>query len=182
MSYSRSRTHIATETKYSKIRREVIEDANAILPVQLKSVVSYSLITQKAIIEQRSWHNTFGRRVEWDWERDDYGYYHFLYQEPKRFELAIWWREMKLCALSLGQPTWSGSRLRLDFIESAPGDNPLKGSTFNLIEIAARIYAKHIDAHEIRLMKPVNANVIDFYCSKGYEYNSRGNFCFKVLR
>ncbi|ABC29650.1 conserved hypothetical protein [Hahella chejuensis KCTC 2396] len=178
----KSRSHVSTESKYTKIRAEVIEAANKLVPVQFQPAVTYSLITRKALFEQRSWHGTYGRRVDWDWEKDDYGYNHFLYQEPKRFEMALWWREMKLCALALGQPTWSGSRLRVDFMEAAPGDNPLKGEIFRFIELAAILYARRIDAHEVRLMKPVNSDVVSYYNSQGYQYDRRGNFCYKVLR
>ncbi|WP_041598742.1 hypothetical protein [Hahella chejuensis] len=173
---------MSTESKYSKIRREVVEMANELLPIHYKHSVSYGLIDMKALMEHRSWHGAPGRKVNWDWERGDYGYNHYLYQEPKRFEIAVWWRQMKLCGLSLGQPTWSGSRLRLDFIEATPLDNPIKGLTFSFIERAAELYAMRIDANEIRLMKPISAGVIDYYGKKGYAYNSRENYCYKVLR
>src|SRR5690606_39641158 len=53
----------------------------------------------------------------WSWRK---GFGSYAKYHPKRFELAIWFAKAQLCGLSLGKPTYSGSRLRLDFIEGAP--------------------------------------------------------------
>ncbi len=59
---TKSRTHRTTEEKFSRYRQEAIDGAIAVLPIQYRSIISYSGITHKALIEARSWQDVNERR------------------------------------------------------------------------------------------------------------------------
>lgn len=87
-----------------------------------------------------------------------------------------------LCSVSLGRPTWSAGKLRLDMIESAPEKTPLSGQTTKLTIIAAETYADIIGASQIRIMNPINSKVRSHYESLGFTYvGGKSDYCIKDL-
>jgi len=87
-----------------------------------------------------------------------------------------------LCGASIGRPTFSGNKLKLDFIEANPTGSSLHGTITDIVILAGRIYAKSIGASQLRIMHPINERVRDHYLSKGgFSYNERGNFCFQEI-
>lgn len=171
-------THKNAEDKYQLIREASRKAALEIMPMALSSFASLRDIDQAALVQTKIWQQVPDRQVDWPWNS---GHYFYAKRNPKRFELAIWFHS-KLCALSIGRPTWSGSRLRLDFVEASPVNNPLKGNVFPVTLVAAETYAEAIGATQIRIMNPINAKVRSHYESFGFIYaGSKLDFCYRDL-
>ena len=175
------------KSRYEILRqmaREVVhEDLASVMPNKygaaiLKSNISLDGLTFQCLKELRKWEKNGLRRVTWDWDTVQKKYR----AHPKRFELSIWHKELFLCSASIGKPTWSGSMLRLDFIEANPNGSPLTALITDINLLCYRVYAKTIGANQLRIMHPVNEKVRDHYLSKkGFSYNEKGNFCFQDL-
>ncbi len=183
-------THKATEDKYQFLRAKSLEIAAAGLPlvmkngagqaVNVRNEVNLTGIDFKAKVQANSWQGSAFRRVDWPWMQSVGSY---AWANPKRFELAIWHRELFLCGLALGRPTWSGNRLRLDFIEAAPQKTALSGLVLDITVIAAEAYADAIGASQLRIMNPINEKVRNHYLNsnRGFSFDQRENFCYKDL-
>lgn len=163
--------HKYAEGKYQSLRESSLRIAEATLPSSLKSVVNLDGINALALARANLWEQSPQRHddASWSWRK---GFGSYAKYHPKRFELAIWFAKAQLCGLSIGKPTYSGSKLRLDFIEGAPGKHPLKGKVVELTIAAAEAYADSIGAEQIRIMRPVNAEVIRYYEKHGFTYFS----------
>lgn len=173
--------------RYDELRDMALEVAHEQLPQIIKGHKGISI--HRSDIELRGldfptfqklsrWEE-FGRRVaDWDWNevRKKYKCH------PKRFELSIWHRKTFLCGASIGRPTWSGNKLRLDFIEASPAGSKLSGAIADIVILTGKVYAKAIGASQLRIMHPVNEKVKNYYLSKGgFSYDSKGNFCFQEI-
>jgi len=126
----------------------------------------------------QKWKDSGQRVAPWDWDdiRKKYK------SHPKRFELSIWHKELFLCGASIGKPTFSKNKLRLDFIEANPMGSPLQGTITDIVILSGSLYAKAIGATQVRIMHPINDRVREHYMSKGrFKYNEKGNFCFKDI-
>ncbi|WP_147271863.1 hypothetical protein [Corallincola holothuriorum] len=55
--------------------------------------------------------------------------------------------------------------MRLDVIERSPLHNLLKGKVTDISIAALRFYARSIDASQLRIMRPLNEELIRFYQS-----------------
>lgn len=161
--------HKLAESKYQGFRESSLRIAEATLPAGLKGVVNLHEINALALARAQQWEYSANRHEDasWSWRK---GFGSYAKQHPKRFELAIWFAKAQLCGLSLGKPTYSGSRLRLDFIEGAPGNHPLKGRVVEVTIAAAEAYADSIGAEQLRIMRPVNVDVIRYYETHGFTY------------
>lgn len=183
-------THKHAEDGYELLRQKSRQITESTLPsvmlnsngqaIDLKDAVRLNGIDFISKAKAREWDNSPLRRVDWNWHK---GVDHYAWRNPKRFELAIWYRDLFLCGLSLGRPTWSGSKLRLDFIEASPKKTPLTGLITDITISAVETYADAIGAVQLRIMNPVNDQVKKHYLhsSRGFSYNSKGDFCFKDL-
>jgi len=192
MQAQQSRSHITVEDKYEKIRVNARQDAMSSMPlvmsndkgqgINLKGEVKLGGIDFKAIVQSKLWDSSPLRRSEItiSWTDAARKYSRTV---PKRFELAIWHRESFLCGLALGQPTWSGSKLRLDLIEGSPDKNALSGLITDITLIAAEVYADSIGASQLRIMNPINEKVRNHYMrsDRGFSYDKRGDFCYRDL-
>ena len=103
------------------------------------------------------------RKVGWDWAA---GYSVFRFRHPKRFELAAW-GQGTLMALSLGRPTYNGNHLRLDFVEAQPRTLGPRPALFDDVLVAYGVYGRLLNAKQIRIMHPVNAEVRSHYENYG---------------
>lgn len=177
----------ATSDRYENLRALALKVSHEQLPkiiknkqgvAILKSEISLRGLDFETYETLARWKSSDQRVVKWDW--DDV---RRLYKaHPKRFELSIWHRDLFLCGASIGKPTQSGSKLRVDFIEAAPENSILDGVLTDLVIVAGTMYAKAIGASQIRIMKPVNEKVKDYYLSKpGFLFDAKGNFCFKDI-
>jgi len=88
---------------------------------------------------------------------------------PKRFELAIW-KSNALCGLPIGRPSFNGTRLRLDYAERSPDSCPIRGYVMLVNLLAAEAYALTIGAEEVRIMHPMNQQLVNYYSRFGYKY------------
>ena len=170
-------THKSAEERYESYRELARASAQEALPIDLRNKVRFDKIDFRALTIAKGWDDSPLRKKDWNWSTE-----HSLYSfaNPKRFELSIW-HQHELCALSMGRPTWNGSRLRLDSVEAAPTKHPLSKKVLPLTVLALEEYAEQIGAHQIRIMNPVNEQVRDYYVSLGFAYNPTGNYCWREI-
>src|SRR5690554_5373105 len=135
-------THRSAERKYSEFRQVAMDSVRRRLPYADKSKISLRNIDGSALSESEKWECLRDRQVDWPWKT---GYCHYSFSYPKRFELAIWYDNL-LCSLSLGRPSYMGTRLRLEFIESRPAEHPLAGRVTPIVLSVAEVYAGLIGA------------------------------------
>lgn len=180
-SYTQVKNHYDTlrETArgiaYEQLPSTLLNKQGALI---LKNTITLDGLTFNCQKELRKWEKTSLRRVTWDWSMVLKKYC----SHPKRFELSIWHKNLFLCGATIGKPTWSGSKLRLDFIEASPIRSPLSGLIVDLTIIAGAAYAETIGATQLRIMHPVNDNVKNLYLSKqGFAYNRCEDFCYRNL-
>lgn len=166
-------THRDAEERYTKIRRSVLDEVNKEFFRSNAHRQKAKLIDQMALAASRRWQNSPWRRVEWDWVA---GYSAFKFRYPKRFELALWYQD-ELASLTLGRPTYNGTKLRLDFIEGSP-DRPEGVKLFQPTFIAMVGYAQALGANELRVMNPINDDVKQYYIGFGLNYVSKGNYLY----
>lgn len=159
-------THLDAEGRYEALRQESRIQAQSVLPPNLKGSVSLKGIDQKALIHAKAWEHDYNRTVNWEWQE---GYNIYKMRYPKRFELSIW-KSNILCGLSIGRPSYHGTRLRLDFAERAPSNCPIRGYVMQLILLGAESYALNIGAEEVRIMHPLNERLVNYYNRLGYKY------------
>lgn len=67
-----------------------------------------------------------------------------------------------------------GSHLRLDFIEALPENNPLKGRVVPIVISTAELYGTIVGASQLRIINPLDTNLIEYYSSFGYRYINEG--------
>lgn len=169
-------THLDAEQRYSQVRLNTVKAAQ----IKLNKIAEYKSIELKCIDSKvakmaKWWANSEKRQVDWDWVE---GYSAFKFRYPKRFELLVW-SKGELLSLSLGRPTYYGSSMRLDFIEANPeisGPRVFPATLFTMIT-----YAELLGATEIRVMKPINSDVRNYYQSFGLTYVSKGDYLFMRL-
>lgn len=166
-------THLEAEQRYEKLRKIALETAQAGVQNNLK----LTTITTEALAETHKWSTSPARRVDWDWVN---GYADFKIRYPKRFEVAIWFQQ-GLISLSLGRPTYHGNALRLDFVEARPRDLGERPPVFDEVLVAYGIYARMINANQIRIMHPINSDVKSYYESFGYQYNPKQDYLFREV-
>lgn len=122
-----------------------------------------------SLSHSKRWEISESRKddANWSWEDSIPSY---SYRNPKRFDLAIWYANSQLCGLCIGKPTFTGARLRLDVIEGSPLNHPLKGKVVSISISAAEAYADLIGADQIRIMRPLNKDLIRYYQNHGFTY------------
>ena len=84
----------------------------------------------------------------------------------------------KLCALALGRPSYSGTFMRLDFIEKAPTNCPFSSDMVPISILAYETYAKRIGAKQFRIIDPINDKVLRSYLQHGgftHHLGQKGN-------
>lgn len=184
------KTHKITEDKYDLLRAYARDLAAGSLPtvalnnrgqaINLKQSVNLTSIDLRSKIASKEWNASPTRKMDWNWKT---GVDSYAWLNPKRFELAIWHQNIFLCGLAIGRPTWSGNKLRLDFIEASPTTTPLTGLVTDITILAAEAYADAIGAVQIRIMNPINDKVRAHYLKpeRGFSFNEKYNFCFKDL-
>lgn len=90
------------------------------------------------------------------------------------------WQQSALISLSRSAHV-SRSALRLDFIEARPrnlGDRP---AVFEEVLVAHGIYARLINARQIRIMHPINDEVRAYYESFGYRYVAQHDYLYREV-
>lgn len=169
-------THRDAEQRYTTYRKAVIDEVNKDFISQKESLYKATLIDNEALIKSVRWEQSPKRRVDWDWIN---GYSTFKFRYPKRFEMALWYKN-KLASLSLGRPTYNGHSLRLDYIEGSP-EKSENVKVFEPTLIAMIAYAEAIGANELRVMNPINTAVRQHYERFGLQYIADGDYLFIKL-
>lgn len=156
-------SHRRAEDKYKNIRSIAHEITMEELPYQDKMAIA---LTDINVVALNAISSAKERGVDWDW---NFGIRSYRKRYPNRFELAIWYNST-VCGLSLGRPSYHGSRVRLDFIERVPGtNNPLVGRVTPIAVTAYEVYARLIDAKQVRIISPAEA-LIDYYTALNYVF------------
>ncbi len=164
-------THFDAEKRYSELRKQALSATMAVLD----NNIVLSEINSNALSSALLWNKSQVRIKDWDWFE---GYSLFKFRYPKRFEMALW-HSSKLIGITMGRPTFYGSAMRLDIVEASPSDLGDRPSIFESVLVAYGIYARLINAKQIRIMNPVNDAVKSYYESFGYEYRVKGDYLFK---
>lgn len=170
-------THLDAELRYSIIRKEALNAATEILSNQNGPSIILSEINSQALNASKEWQKSKTRIKNWDWVE---GYAVFKFRYPKRFEMALW-ESKKLIGLSMGRPTYQGTALRLDVVEASPSDLGDRPSIFETVLLGYGIYARLINAKQIRIMNPANEKVKTYYEKYHYQYVASGDYLFKEV-
>lgn len=180
-SYTQIKSHYemlritAREIAHEQLASTLLNKQGALI---LKNNITLDGLSFNCQKELRKWEKMSARRVTWDWDKVLKSYR----AHPKRFELSIWHKELFLCSASIGKPTCSGGKLRLDYLESTPMGTPLDGLITDITIAAGVVYARAIGAIQLRIMNPVNDKVKKHYLSKpGFAYDQKENFCYRDL-
>lgn len=166
-------THRDAEERYTIIRKAVLDEVNKEFHSSNQHSLKAKLIDGTALNQSQRWGLSSRRKVDWDWVE---GYAAFKFRYPKRFEIALWHNDT-LAGLSLGRPTYQGSRLRLDFIEGNP-EKPNDVKVFEPVFLAMVGYAEALGASELRIMNPINGDVRRYYERFGFAYVSKGDYLY----
>jgi hypothetical protein len=170
-------THLDAEKRYSIIRKEALIAATEIIQRSNNKRMKLSEIDSNALIAFRAWKLSGIRVKDWDWVE---GYNSFRFRYPKRFEMALW-ATNSLIGLSMGRPTYHGTALRLDVVEASPLDINERPSIFDSVLLAYGIYARLINAKQIRIMHPVNKEVRSYYERFSYRYVANGDYLYREV-
>lgn len=170
-------THVDAEIRYSRLRKEALSVASEILKSGGGTGIALTEINAAALNASKAWSTSKVRIKDWDWVE---GYNVFKLRYPKRFEMALW-HSSRLIGLSIGRPTYQGTALRLDVVEAAPSDLGERPSIFEAVLLGYGIYARLVNAKQIRIMNPVNEKVKTYYERFGYKYVAAGDYLFKEV-
>jgi hypothetical protein len=170
-------THQDAENRYSKIRKEALKAASEILSGRGEEKINLTEINANALNASKEWMRSNSRIKNWDWVE---GYSVFRFRYPKRFEMALW-ESSKLIGLSMGRPTYQGTALRLDVVEAAPSDLGERPKIFEAVLIGYGVYARMINAKQIRIMNPVNEQVKSYYEKYRYKYVASGDYLVREI-
>lgn len=168
-------THRDAEERYTIIRKAVLDELNKELGNNQHRLKA-KLIDVIALAQSKRWSFSSKRKVDWEWVN---GYNAFKFRYPKRFEMALWHNDM-LVSLSLGRPTYNGTKLRLDFIEGNP-DKPGAVKVFEPTFLAMVGYANALGASELRVVNPVNDDVRRYYQRFGFIYMAENDYLYVKL-
>ncbi|WP_347332720.1 hypothetical protein [Marinimicrobium locisalis] len=170
-------SHIEAENRYHQLRTLALQLAQDDSKSQHQAPLKFKLIDSLALQEAAHWELSPRRLVDWDWFA---GYHDFKRRYPKRFEVALWQAE-SLVGLSMGRPTYNGHSLRLDFIEARPKDLGPRPLVVSETLVAYGVYARLLNASQIRIMHPINPEVRAYYEQFGYHYRQEGDFLYKEV-
>ncbi len=170
-------THQDAEQRYSKLRLAALNIAQETLAADNIRDIRLSEITAEALLQTKMWERSplrSKKEVDWSWF-DDYN--HFKFRYPKRFEMAIW-QASKLIGMSIGRRTYNGTAMRLDVVEASPPDLGERPAIFETVLLGYEIYAKLVNAKQIRIMNPVNDKIRAYYEQFGYQYSQESNYLY----
>lgn len=107
-------------------------------------------------------------RNNWSWESA-----YRLYRRKsgfKRFDLSVK-SGANVTGLSYGEPSQAKTKLKIDIVEATPFKKHKQNTQiFDVISTAAQFYAVLLGADEVRIMNPLNDDLVNYYCSFGYDY------------
>jgi len=146
------------EQVYAQHRADLIQAMNLSL---LESGLSVTTFNKDAVDIASSWPN-YWETSSWVKELEIY-----RRTKPKRIELAFW-MDQKLFAVTLGHPTRHGTGLRLNLVQAAPEAERKNTKMLTIILTAYDLYAAMIGCNHIRVVKPLNEQLVKLYCGHGF--------------
>jgi hypothetical protein len=160
----RRKDHIATEEKYTPLRELAYSATMDEFPdIQIQGISFYDAVEAdrwKTLPIDNAHRNT---RSTWGWAEE----YPFYQKRPNRFEITLR-RGGVLCALSYGQLSRKGSKLRLNLIESTPiRPTPLGMAALPVLSFAAAIFADITGAEELWVLDP-DPGLESIYNNEGF--------------
>jgi len=150
---------------YADLRKLMYTEMNDVFPG-----FSTEPVTLNLAMEADKWSgiNHAKSRELWSWV--DAFHYYSDKKRFKRFDISIK-NSGLLLGLAYGMPTKAKTKLKINVIEATPYAVHKKNTRiFELISESAQIYASLLGADEVRIMRPANNDVANYYCSYGYEY------------
>lgn len=154
-------TFLETKQYYNELRKVLYD--------QLKEDFvgfNFTPITFADAVQADAWKGK--GRDEWSWKAA-----YEVYQRKssfKRFDLCIKHAGF-VSGLTYGMPTQTKTKLKVDIIESTPfREHKNNQKIFEIISTAAQYYAVLLGADEVRIMNPLNDDLVKYYCSYGYEF------------
>ena len=150
---------------YGDLRKVLYDEMRVVFPGFMCSPIS-----MRHAVEADGWvsaEHTASRSM-WRWV-DAHQYYNDK-KRFKRYDIAIN-AGGNLLGLAYGMPSQAKTKLKVNILEGTPYKVHKKNTRiFELISESAQIYADLLGADEVRIMRPVNEDVANYYCSYGYEF------------
>ncbi|MCE2027308.1 hypothetical protein [Sessilibacter corallicola] len=159
----RRRDHIRVEEKFKSIRNITYDEVMSEFPGTV--VKGIDLRTAHLADSWSSIRIPSARlnRSSWEWVKE-YPYYQ---NRPNRFEISLW-RDNILCALCYGQTSVSGTRVRMNLIESTPiRPSPLRSRALPIIAFSAAVFADIVGADELWVLDP-DPKLEGLYIKEGF--------------
>ena len=158
--------------KYQSIRKISYIDACVFIQSYLPSIgkqVVLKSISHSDIIKTKVWKDKEGKPKAWNWA-DSYKRFKKL---SNRLELAIYFGD-HLCGLMYGKMSDAKDRTqricKINYIQAAHPNNPLKGLVLEISEIYANTYAGLCGALGVAIQDPL-PGAIELYHNLGYTEN-----------
>lgn len=150
---------------YDNLRKALYDEMRAVFPG-----FACSPINLRDARQADTWVDVdhSGSRSMWRWV-DAYSHYNDK-KRFKRYDIAIK-TGANLIGLAYGMPSQTKTKLKVNILDGTPYEAHKKDARiFELISASAQIYADLLGADEVRIMRPANQDVANYYCSYGYEY------------
>lgn len=151
-------TRETVEQKYENYRLELIAAINLL---SLEPGLVVTSFNDEALKRALRWKN-FWTPSCWDKEIEIY-----RRTKPKRLELAFW-KDGVLLAVTLGHPTRHGTGLRLNLVQAAPKTDRNDLKMLPIILLAYDLFAGMINCEHIRVVNPLNDQLIQVYRQHGF--------------
>lgn len=162
---------LTIQTTFELARSRVEIDVQTEIGTQ----IHLTAIDRKALEEARIWRRKYyalglqDREPGWDWKHE----YYSRGRRSSSFTLAVW-SGAALCALMIGQVSEGRVCATIHYLESDPGDNPLKGNVVGIATRFVEAIGSLVGCDVIRISRPV-PRLIEYYMRFGYTIAHRRN-------
>ena len=168
MALGKSKTHATAETKYMVLRNIVYERMAKDFPSLSFKKIDFSTCKVADHWKSPQEPDARGPRSGWVWSHE----YPCYLRRPTRFEISVW-SDSSLLALSLGQLSRYGTRVRLNLIESTPIRSVSSSQkAVPLVLRAATYFAGLVNASEVWVVDPA-PSLESYYESAGFGKRER---------
>jgi hypothetical protein len=171
--------------RYHQLRLSILNQAKTDFEEELPEFVGHIDLTEigeMALQAHARWPlaDEIERQIGWNWReaRDRYRRDHMA-----RIELAIWYDD-ELCGLMLGKASEGKLVVKINYVEGAPEEHPLKGYIVPIAARCAELFAVAIEANWVGIQDPFEG-VRDYYQELGFDqldpFDPRNNAMFKAI-
>jgi len=155
---NKTMTREMVEHLYAQHRADLIQAMNLLL---LESGLSITTFNKDVLDVAARWPN-YWQPSSWVKELEIY-----RRTKPKRIELAFW-MDQELLAVTLGHPTRHGTGLRLNLVQATPESKRKNRKMLPMVLTAYDLYAAMIGCNHIRVVNPLNEQLVKLYCGHGF--------------